>query len=69
MTFNNGENEELLLCVENQTNVVVSLEMEIKYGHLLSNIEKLPTVEHYQDLLDALDVIELKMETSHSYFV
>lgn len=69
MVFNNKEDEELHLCVENQTDIVVSLEMEIKFGHLLNNLEKIPTTEHYQELLDNLDQIELKMETAHSYFV
>lgn len=69
MVFNNKEDEELHLCVENQTEIVVSLEMEIKFGHLLNNLEKIPTTEHYQELLDNLDQIELKMETAHSYFV
>lgn len=47
MAFNNADDEELKLCVDNQTDVVISIEMEIKYDHLLSNVHKLPTVDHY----------------------
>lgn len=47
----------------------MSVELEIKFGHLLNSVEKLPTVENYQDMLDKLDLVELKMETSYNYFV
>lgn len=69
MVFNNEEGQELTLCIENQTLFPVSLEMDIKFGHLLSNREKLPTVEDYQQVLDRLEEVDQKMETSHSYFV
>lgn len=61
--------EELDICIENSSPVTVSLEMNIKFGHLLNDDSKLPKIEHYQELLDELDNIELKMETSYSYFV
>ena len=69
LTFNNGLDETLRLCVYNMGEFTISLEMEIKFGHLLNTTEKIPTIENYQELLDNLDVVELKMETGNSYFV
>lgn len=39
--------EELDICIENSSAIPVSLEMNIKFGHLLNDDSKLPKIEHY----------------------
>lgn len=67
LSYNNKEDKELIICIDNQSDNLFYVEMDIKFGHNLSIVKNNPLKEEVEFIQSELSDIEMKIENSHNY--